>query len=43
MKIVHITEVKERVFATMREQRSVHPDDKRAIGHFDLIRSSLVG
>lgn len=31
-----ITEVKERVFATMREQRSVHPDDKRAIGHFDL-------
>ncbi len=31
-----ITEVKEQVFSIMREQRSVHPDDKRAIGHFDL-------
>ncbi len=31
-----ITTVKEDVFAIMREQRSVHPDDKRAIGHFDL-------
>lgn len=31
-----ITDVKEQVFAIMREQRSVHPDDKRAIGHFDL-------
>jgi len=33
---VPITTVKEQVFAIMREQRSVHPDDKRAIGHFDL-------
>lgn len=31
-----ITDVKEQVFTIMREQRSVHPDDKRAIGHFDL-------
>lgn len=31
-----ITDIKEEVFATMREQRSIHPDDKRAIGHFDL-------
>lgn len=31
-----ITDIKEDVFATMREQRSIHPDDKRAIGHFDL-------
>ncbi len=31
-----ITNIKQEVFATMREQRSVHPDDKRAIGHFDL-------
>ncbi len=31
-----ITDIKEQVFATMREQRSIHPDDKRAIGHFDL-------
>ncbi|WP_396597373.1 ABC transporter permease [Dokdonia sp. R86516] len=33
---VNITDIKEQVFATMREQRSIHPDDKRAIGHFDL-------
>ncbi len=31
-----ITDVKERVFAIMREQRTIHPEDKRAIGHFDL-------
>jgi putative ABC transport system permease protein len=31
-----ITDIKEQVFTTMREQRSIHPDDKRAIGHFDL-------
>ncbi len=31
-----ITDVKERVFAIMREQRTIHPDDQRAIGHFDL-------
>ena len=31
-----ITDIKEEVFAIMREQRTVHPDDKRAIGHSDL-------
>lgn len=31
-----ITDIKEQVFATIREQRSIHPDDKRAVGHFDL-------
>lgn len=31
-----ITEVKQRVFNIMKEQRTVHPDDDRAIGHFDL-------
>ncbi len=31
-----ITDVKEKVFSIMREQRTIHPDDKRAIGHFDL-------
>ncbi len=31
-----ITDIKEQVFTIMREQRTVHPDDKRAIGHFDL-------
>ncbi|WP_299147575.1 ABC transporter permease [uncultured Dokdonia sp.] len=31
-----ITSIKEQVFTTMRQQRSIHPDDKRAIGHFDL-------
>jgi len=33
---VSITEVKPKIMAIMREQRSVHPDDERAIGHFDL-------
>lgn len=32
----NITDIKEQVFAIMREQRTVHPDDKRAIGHYDL-------
>ncbi|GGG18706.1 ABC transporter ATP-binding protein [Dokdonia pacifica] len=31
-----ITNVKQRVFDIMKEQRTVHPDDDRAIGHFDL-------
>ena len=31
-----ITSLKPRIMALMREQRSVHPDDKRAIGSFDL-------
>lgn len=33
---VSITDVKPRVMSLMRELRTVHPDDKRAIGHFDL-------
>ncbi|WP_298952221.1 ABC transporter permease [uncultured Nonlabens sp.] len=32
---VSITDVKRQVLSIMREQRSVHPDDKRAIGNFD--------
>lgn len=35
---VQITDVKERVFTIMREQRKVHPEDLRAIGHFDLAK-----
>ncbi|WP_124978998.1 ABC transporter permease [Nonlabens xiamenensis] len=31
-----ITDIKPAVFAIMREQRTVHPDDQRAIGNFDL-------
>lgn len=33
---IQITNVKEQVFSIMREQRNVHPDDLRAIGHYDL-------
>ncbi|WP_299682398.1 ABC transporter permease [uncultured Dokdonia sp.] len=33
-----ITDVKEEVFAIMREQRTIHPDDIRAIGHADLAK-----
>lgn len=33
---VSITDVKPRIMTMMRELRTVHPDDKRAIGHFDL-------
>lgn len=33
---VSITSVKPRIMSIMKEQRSVHPDDRRAIGHFDL-------
>ena len=33
---VSITSVKPRIMSLMRELRTVHPDDKRAIGHFDL-------
>lgn len=42
---VPITDVKERVFEIMREQRTVHPEDKRAIGHFDLAKefSKIMG
>lgn len=31
-----ITGLKPRIMSIMREQRSVHPEDKRAIGSFDL-------
>jgi putative ABC transport system permease protein len=31
-----ITTIKQRVFDIMKEQRTVHPNDQRAIGHFDL-------
>jgi putative ABC transport system permease protein len=42
---VQITDVKERVFTIMREQRKVHPEDLRAIGHFDLAKefSKIMG
>lgn len=32
----NITDLKPKIMATIREQRSVHPDDERAIGNFDL-------
>jgi len=31
-----ITELKEQIFDVMRERHTIHPEDKRAIGHFDL-------
>lgn len=31
-----ITELKEQIFTVMKERHTIHPDDKRAIGHFDL-------
>lgn len=31
-----ITELKEQIFEVMKERHTIHPDDKRAIGHFDL-------
>ncbi|GGI56578.1 ABC transporter permease [Winogradskyella haliclonae] len=31
-----ITSVKERIFNLMRTRHTVHPEDERAIGHFDL-------
>lgn len=33
---VSITQVKPRIMTLMRELRTVHPEDLRAIGHFDL-------
>jgi putative ABC transport system permease protein len=33
-----ITEVKEGVFKFMKARHDVHPDDQRAIGHFDLYK-----
>ena len=31
-----ITSLKEQVFDVIKERHTIHPDDKRAIGHFDL-------
>ena len=31
-----ITSIKEQVFDVLKERHTIHPDDKRAIGHFDL-------
>lgn len=33
---VPITDIKEDVFTRLRELRTIHPQDKRALGHFDL-------
>ncbi len=33
---VSITTLKPKIMSIMRELRSIHPDDERAIGHFDL-------
>jgi len=33
-----ITDVKESVFALLRERHTIHPEDLRAIGHFDLAK-----
>jgi putative ABC transport system permease protein len=31
-----ITDVKEAIVSTVKEKRKIHPDDKRAVGYFDL-------
>ena len=33
---VPITDIKEQIFTLMKENHRIHPDDSRAIGHFDL-------
>jgi putative ABC transport system permease protein len=33
---INITDVKERIFTLMRDRHTIHPEDLRAIGHFDL-------
>ncbi|WGK65549.1 ABC transporter permease [Croceiramulus getboli] len=33
-----ITSIKEKVFDIMKQQRTIHPNDERAIGHFDLAK-----
>ena len=33
---INITDIKERVFSLMRDRHTIHPEDLRAIGHFDL-------
>lgn len=33
---ISITSVKERIFALLRNRHTIHPEDVRAIGHFDL-------
>ncbi|NHF58350.1 ABC transporter permease [Flavobacteriaceae bacterium TP-CH-4] len=31
-----ITQIKERIFSLLKERHTIHPEDLRAIGHFDL-------
>ena len=31
-----ITDIKEQIFSILKENHKIHPDDNRAIGHFDL-------
>ncbi len=33
---VPITDIKEQIFNIVKENHKIHPDDKRAVGHFDL-------
>lgn len=33
---VPITDIKEKIFNLIKENHSIHPEDQRAIGHFDL-------
>lgn len=33
---ISITDVKESIFALMRDRHTIHPEDERAIGHYDL-------
>ncbi|MBM1106004.1 ABC transporter permease [Aurantibacter crassamenti] len=33
---VPITNIKEQIFEVVKENHFIHPDDKRAVGHFDL-------
>jgi len=35
---VSITDLKSEIFTIIRTQRKIHPDDKRAVGHFDLAK-----
>jgi putative ABC transport system permease protein len=33
-----ITEIKESIFAVVKENHKIHPEDRRAVGHFDLFQ-----
>ena len=33
---VPITDIKEKIFSIVKENHIIHPEDKRAVGHFDL-------